>query len=43
VPFGLGPLILSRFTADRPITYVRPGAARSLCGKSLDWIEVVTG
>jgi hypothetical protein len=42
-PFALGPLVLSRFTADRPVTYVRPAGARSLCGKSLDWIEAVAG
>lgn len=41
VPFVLGPLVLSRFTADRPITYVQPSNAASLCGKSLDWIEAV--
>jgi hypothetical protein len=40
-PFALGPLVLSRYTADRPVTYVRPAGARSLCGKSLDWIEAV--
>jgi hypothetical protein len=43
-PFGLGPLVLSRFTAESaPVTYVRPAQARSLCGKRLDWIEAVTG
>jgi hypothetical protein len=40
-PFALGPLVLARFTANRPVTYVRPANARSLCGKSLDWIEAV--
>ena len=43
-PFELGPLVLSRFTAESsPVTYVRPAQARSLCGKRLDWIEAVTG
>jgi hypothetical protein len=43
-PFGLGPLVLSRFTAESsPVTYVRPAQARSLCGRRLDWIEAVTG
>jgi hypothetical protein len=42
-PFALGPLILSRSTADLPVTYVQPAAARSLCGRSLDWIEAVRG
>ena len=40
-PFALGPLVLSRATADRPVTYVEPGNARTLCGKSLDWVEAV--
>ena len=40
-PFPLGPLVLARFTANRPVTYVQPANARSLCGKSLDWIEAV--
>ena len=40
-PFALGPLLLRRFTADLTVTYVQPNAARSLCGKSLDWIEAV--
>jgi hypothetical protein len=42
-PFAVGPLVLSRFTADLPVTYVKPANASSLCGKSLDWIEAVTG
>ena len=40
-PFALGPLVIGRFTANRPVTYVKPANARSLCGKSLDWIEAV--
>lgn len=40
-PFGLGPFAVARGTEDRPVTYVRPSQARSLCGKSLDWIEAV--
>jgi hypothetical protein len=40
-PFPMGPLILSRSTAELPVTYVQPSDARSLCGKSLDWIEAV--
>jgi hypothetical protein len=39
--FPIGPLILSTTTADRPVTYVSPRAARSLCGKNLDWVEAV--
>jgi hypothetical protein len=39
--FEMGPLVLSRTTADLPVTYVRPAKARTLCGKSLDWIEAL--
>jgi hypothetical protein len=37
----LGPLVLARSTAALPVTTVTPAAARSLCGKSLDWIEAL--
>jgi hypothetical protein len=40
-PFALGPLVFGRDTADRPIDYVAPRRAGSLCGRSLDWIEAV--
>jgi hypothetical protein len=39
--FPIGPIVLSRGDADRPVTYVRPGNARMLCGKSLDWVEAL--
>jgi hypothetical protein len=39
--FPLGPLILSRATAARAVTYVQPANARSLCGKDLDWVEAL--
>ena len=42
-PFGVGPFALSSATDDSPITYVRPANARTLCGKSLDWIEALRG
>jgi hypothetical protein len=43
-PLALGPLLLSRFTAESfPVTYVRPARAGSLCGKRLDWVEAVAG
>jgi hypothetical protein len=42
-PFALGPLILSRTTQELPVTYVDPANGRSLCGKSLDWIEALAG
>ena len=40
-PFAMGPLVLSRSTADLPVTYVTPDAAASLCGTSLDWVEAL--
>jgi hypothetical protein len=39
--FALGPLVLSTETANRPIVHVEPAKARTLCGRSLDWIEAV--
>ncbi|MBV8396446.1 MAG: hypothetical protein JO064_09350 [Actinobacteria bacterium] len=39
--FGFGPVALGIGTAARSVTYVRPAAARTLCGKLLDWVEVV--
>jgi hypothetical protein len=39
--FGLGPIAIGIGTADRAVTYVAPSRARSLCGKSLDWLEAV--
>jgi hypothetical protein len=41
VPFPIGPLELSRATADLPVTYVSPARARSLCGETLDWVEAL--
>jgi hypothetical protein len=40
-PFPMGPIIVSRNTADLPITYISPAAATSLCGRSLDWVEAL--
>ena len=40
--FGLGPLVLSRNVDDVPVEYVPASEASSLCGKYLDWIEVVS-
>jgi hypothetical protein len=41
-PFGTGPLVLSRGTSeDLPVTYVSPAHSRALCGKRLDWIEIL--
>jgi hypothetical protein len=40
--FGVGPLVLSRATAELPVTYASPAnAAQTFCGRSLDWIEAV--
>jgi hypothetical protein len=39
--FGLGPLVIGRTGPDLPVTYVSPAKARSLCGKTLDWVEAV--
>ena len=40
--FGLGPLVVGRADpAGLPVTYVRQAQARTLCGKSLDWVEAV--
>ena len=39
--FEMGPLVLSRTTADLPVTYVRPAQARTLCGNRLDWVEAL--
>jgi hypothetical protein len=39
--FGLGPVVIGRAGPDLPVTYVAPSKARSLCGKSLDWVEAV--
>jgi hypothetical protein len=41
--FGLGPIALGIGTAERGVTYVSPAKARSLCGRSLDWVEAVRG
>jgi hypothetical protein len=42
-PFGLGPFVIAQGTDDRDVTIVQPNNARSLCGKSLDWIEALRG
>ncbi len=39
--FGLGPLILSRGRESLPLVYVPSAAARTLCGRNLDWIEAL--
>jgi hypothetical protein len=38
---GLGPLILARRALPPTVTLVAPARAHSLCGKTLDWIEIL--
>ena len=40
-PFAIGPLLLSRPTPGTAMVTLAPRNARSLCGRSLDWIEAV--
>lgn len=40
-PAPLGPLALSLETSGDAVSYVPAADARSLCGKSLDWVEAV--
>ena len=40
--FALGPLVLSRDTANLPVTYVPALKASTLCGKNLDWLEALS-
>jgi hypothetical protein len=42
-PFGLGPFAVAQGIQARQVTYVEPARARSLCGKSLDWVEALRG
>ncbi len=42
-PFALGPIVLARDVTPANVTYVSPGAARSLCGMRLDWVEALAG
>jgi hypothetical protein len=41
--FGLGPIAIGIGAAERTVTYVTPARARSLCAKSLDWVEALRG
>ena len=38
---GVGPIVLSRTTDETAVTYTSLRNADSLCGKTLDWIELV--
>jgi hypothetical protein len=37
----MGPVIISTDTENLPVERLRPDQAHSLCGKSLDWLEIV--
>jgi hypothetical protein len=39
--FGLGPLAVTDGAQNRPVTFVEPSKSRTLCGKSLDWVEAL--
>ena len=40
--FAFGPVALTRESDDGPVVTVPPAKARTLCGKTLDWIESVS-
>lgn len=39
--WALGPVYLSLSSADAPVQRIDPAQARELCGRRLDWLEVV--
>jgi hypothetical protein len=41
--FALGPLLVARTADAQRVVYVAPAAARSLCGRNLDWVEALAG
>lgn len=41
--FALGPLVIGRSAAGARLAVVSRADATSLCGKSLDWVEVIAG
>jgi hypothetical protein len=43
IRFGFGPLVSTRESPSWRVTYVKPSRAKSLCGKSFDWIEAIAG
>jgi hypothetical protein len=42
-PLAFGPLLVAKPPSDDPVITVQPSAARSWCGKRLDWVEAVAG
>jgi hypothetical protein len=41
VQFGFGPLTVTRSSPSWKVSYLKPSQARSLCGKTLDWVEAI--
>jgi hypothetical protein len=41
-PYAFGPVFLTRQNARDPVQIVPVSAARSLCGKRLDWVEALS-
>jgi hypothetical protein len=39
--YGMGPVVLAPIEGVSSVTYVQPAQAATLCGQSLDWLEVV--
>jgi hypothetical protein len=42
-PLPLEPLVVAGETADRPVEYVTPAEAASLCDRHVDWVEALSG
>jgi hypothetical protein len=43
VEFGFGPLVFTRENPAWKLTSVKPSQARSLCNKTMDWVEAIGG
>ncbi|TMK38698.1 MAG: hypothetical protein E6G56_13605 [Actinobacteria bacterium] len=42
IQYPLGPLEISDAREEFPLFYLRPGEARRLCGRRLDWVEAIS-
>jgi hypothetical protein len=40
-PYAFGPVALSPVDSREPVSHVSPARAESLCGRKLDWVEVL--
>ena len=40
-PFEFGPITLSTTSADTPVIKIKSNQIKTICGKNLDWIEIV--